>query len=413
MILLTKRISLFLMLIFFFTHCDKDSTEKKQEDKEIVERNISGSVQKGPYLNGTNITIAELDNSLNSTGRNFNTSIVDNTGFFEMTSVELASPYIEVFANGFYFNEVTGANSNAQLSLDCITNLDNASAVNVNLLSTLEKERVKYLLTSESKTFAEAKSQAQNEILSIFEIDISNIDNSENLDITGSGAGDAALLAVSLILQGRLSEANLSELIANLSSDLKTDGELDSDALGTQLINNAKSLGLADIRNNLEERLEELELTVNVPNFEEHIEHYVENTDAVFNAFIEYPETGTHGLNLLHGDRVNYPEGEYSMRAIIPDDFKLEVTVSGFHWEFDTTQQNTGWDFDVNFLSPFSQSVGVFTSIETGDVDLSFQLIESRDSAAMYYENVRIIAKETFNGEPKGGVNKNITSFFE
>ena len=56
-------------------------------------------------------------------------------------------------------------------------------------------------------TFAAAKTQAQGEILKMFNIDNVTLGNSETLDISKSGDGNAALLAISAILQSDKTEA--------------------------------------------------------------------------------------------------------------------------------------------------------------------------------------------------------------
>ena len=66
--------------------------------------------------------------------------------------------------------------------------------------------------------FTSAKAQAQQEVLAAFNLTSSAIGNSETLDISQSGEGNAILLAVSVILQGNRSEAQLTELLATLSS---------------------------------------------------------------------------------------------------------------------------------------------------------------------------------------------------
>ena len=45
---------------------------------------LSGKVQKGPYVQGTEITVRELDSSMTPTGNTFTGSIDDNTGSFSI-----------------------------------------------------------------------------------------------------------------------------------------------------------------------------------------------------------------------------------------------------------------------------------------------------------------------------------------
>ena len=76
--------------------------------------------------------------------------------------------------------------------------------------------------------FAAAKTQAQTEILSFFNIDNVTLGNSETLDISKSGAGNAVLLAISAILQSDKTEAELTELLSTINTDIRTDGTLDA-----------------------------------------------------------------------------------------------------------------------------------------------------------------------------------------
>ena len=81
--------------------------------------------------------------------------------------------------------------------------------------------------------------------------------------------------------------AELSELIANISGDIREDGVLDDQALGETLIFNAHKLVVDQIRNNLENRYEELNMNVTIPDFEKYINQFMENTDFNFNALPE------------------------------------------------------------------------------------------------------------------------------
>ena len=60
-----------------------------KEDELILKESISGYVQKGPYLNGSSISIAELTSDLIPTGKQFNSQILDNSGDFENRNLEL------------------------------------------------------------------------------------------------------------------------------------------------------------------------------------------------------------------------------------------------------------------------------------------------------------------------------------
>ncbi|MFC2113610.1 hypothetical protein ACFLTA_10110 [Bacteroidota bacterium] len=208
------------------------SCEKNPEENTITKEQISGYVQKGPYLIGTSISLLDLNSDLSQTGKVFNTDISNNQGAFEISNIELSSGYVEIIADGFYFNELQGKNSSAQLTLSAVSNIGDKSSLNVNVLAHLVKDRLLYLV-SEGVSFSDAKIQAQEEILRVFLIDKSDIVEFELLDIAEDGDDNAILLAVSVILQGHLGVANMSELIGNLNADLKENGTLDDPSIGT------------------------------------------------------------------------------------------------------------------------------------------------------------------------------------
>jgi hypothetical protein len=302
-----------VLLICVLVSCEKkdNNTDNLSVDK------ISGYVQKGPYLNGSSISMSELSSYLIQTGKTYSSQIFDNKGSFELKGLELISRFIELKADGFYFNEIRKSNSTAQLTLYALSDLTDKSSLNVNILSSLEKRRVEHLVSNGS-SFKDAKSKAQSEILKTFEISKSEMMESESLDITQSGEDHAILLAISVILQGYMEVADLSELLANLSNDIEEDGELNDSTLGTILINNAKTIKLSDIRNNLKDRYETQGLDVTIPDFEKYVNQFVDNTSFEFTAYIEYPPTGNFGLNILDKDKTDYSAGTYSMNAILP-----------------------------------------------------------------------------------------------
>lgn len=339
---------------------------------------ISGYAQKGPFLNGTSVTISELTPALLSTGKNYPAQILDNSGTFEIKNVELASQYVELKADGFYFNEVANSNSKTQLTLYALSDLTNKSSLNVNLLTTLEKGRVEYLLSNGSN-FSSAKKQAQSEILKIFEMEKSAMTESESLDISKAGDDHAILLAISVILQGYLSVADLSELLANINADIRTDGILNSQTLGSALINNARGIKSDQIRKNLETRYETLGLAVKVPDFEKYITQFISKTKFVFTNFIDYPASGKSGLNILDKTKTEYPAGYYSLKAILPEGSSLKVKISGSNWMFPAFQENTGWEFtDWND----SDKSRIFSSTRIGEIDFRIRFENFGDTVS-------------------------------
>ena len=279
---------------------------------------LQGQAQKGPFNNGTSINIAELTNELSPTGRNFSSAITDNTGRFSVANVQLESPYAELRATGFYFNEVSGNASDAQLTLYALSDLTNKNTVNVNIISHLEKNRINFLMSGANpQTFSQSKSQALNEILTIFDFDASGVSSSELLDITQAGDGNAKLLAISAILQGNQSVAQMSELLANISTDISSDGVLNNEGLKQKLKDNTSSLNVSEIRTNLEARLIQLGINGTIPDFESQVEHFLKrptaddiSTSTDQNQAIDIALTGTDPENeTLTFEIVQNPSG--------------------------------------------------------------------------------------------------------
>ena len=114
-----------------------DGNDSEDEKPDIPEYSINGSVQKGQFIQGSVVTIQELNERLQPTGKSYQTQILDDMGSFELTS-DIDSRYVEIIAEGFYFNEVTGNLSDAPLTLRSLSDLAMEGKSNVNLLTSLE-----------------------------------------------------------------------------------------------------------------------------------------------------------------------------------------------------------------------------------------------------------------------------------
>ncbi len=312
-------------LIFF--SCQKDEIEA------IDKTDISGVVQKGPFNVGTSVTLSELNEDYSQTGKTYITQINSDDGLFEIKGLELASPYVEVKADGFYFDEISGENSLAKLSLSAIADVSDKNSINVNVLTYLEKPRVEYLLAN-GYSFTEAKAQAKPEVLNVFKLlDSANAD-SETLDITKQGDENAALLTLSAIMQGYRSVADVSELLTNVATDLKEDGTLDDTILQTSLISHAVYIDPVQVRQNMSNKYTALGETVQIPEFSHYLDQFVNSSEYTPVSIIGYPEQSSKGSNILNTNNSVFDAGantSYSM-AVNPVkgiSTKIELKVTG------------------------------------------------------------------------------------
>ncbi len=236
---------------------------------------FTGYVQKGPFISGSHITIQELDKKLNPTGRTYDVTTKSDFGDYEF-SKKLRSPYIEVFAQGYYFNEVSGKLSDSPLTLSTVTSVAGKDTVNVNILTTLASDRIKYLVKERGMDFRLAKIKAEYEVLRVFNLTDFNVSDFDNLDITRSELQDAVLIAISAVMQGDLSVAQLSEITSKIALDLEKDGVVDELSYVETLQENSKALSITGITENLTNRYADLGLDINVPPFEQFVKKLVE-----------------------------------------------------------------------------------------------------------------------------------------
>ena len=275
----TNRICITILVVFlviFLSACrEETSTDQAGGGTEVGNPGryeIAGYVQKGPFILGSQIDIEELDENLNPTGITFTTETNDDIGSFAITQ-EFSTSFVGITAQGYYFNEVSGSLSPSVLTLKAIVDLTVSEDVNVNILTTLSRYRIKYLVTNENMGFEAARAQAAAEILRIFHIpeaEIVNIANFEWMDISKAGSGNAMLLAVSAILQADNSVAELSELIAKINQDIQYDGTLDEASFISEIRMNTMAMDGLIIRSNLANRYNSLGMPVSIPDFEDY-----------------------------------------------------------------------------------------------------------------------------------------------
>jgi len=255
--------------------CDTTDTDCA---KPLNNVDLSGVSQKGPFVSGTDVTAYELENgkSLKQTGKTFGGKIENKDGSFNIRTVKLKSSFAYLVADGFYRNEVTGKNSAATIKLRALTNLDGRKTANINLVTHLEYDRVQRLVTKENKSVIEAKRAAEKSLFAAFGIDNANFKGfAEDFNILKEGDGNAALLAVSAMLQGDRNESELTALLAALSIDLGDNGEWDDSLQRAQVADWAMKAdlegGLSKIRANVEGwKLS----TSKAPAFEGHVKNF-------------------------------------------------------------------------------------------------------------------------------------------
>jgi len=330
----------------------------KSDINVIYKPQLNGFIQLGPFLNGSNVTIYELNKSFGTTGINYNTQVLNNKGAFKLKEVTLQSAYSQFKADGFYYNQIAGKNSSAPLTLYALADVSRVDTVNVNVMTHLEKNRIVYLIET-GKTFEEAKRIAQKEILTLFGINRPDIRLSEELDITKSDDDNAILLAISIIAMGYRDVADLSELLANISDDLREDGVLNNQRLGSALYSGIVFRDLAKVRQNLVERYTALGLNVAIGDFEKYVKQFIAASPYPYISNITYPEKGLYGVNVLN-DSVTECYSPFSIAAEVPFESSVQIFMKNYLWYY-SGESVINW-----YISSydFERQTQIFRSVE-------------------------------------------------
>jgi hypothetical protein len=231
---------------------------------------VRGAVQKGPFLVGSTVLINRLDNMGRPTASTIVSQVEDSVGSFDFVSTEPGP--VQIVASGYYFSELTGQISNGTLTLRALyqlTNQPNQSAY-VNMLTHLINDRALQLVSGSGKTFSDAITQAESELLAAFQraLPVTGITRFSGLNIyhtSGSAAvGNVYLLALSTAFYkyaankaaefGTATDAELTLILNTLSADLATDGDIDTVGFVDDFIRAVRSLSPAVIADNLRSR---------------------------------------------------------------------------------------------------------------------------------------------------------------
>ena len=251
---------------------EKDTAKVDSEKVPVSLDTLTGLAQKGPFLKGGTVSLLGLSDgrALKPTGVVYSADVIGDDGLFRLKDVELESQYAQLVAIGHYRNEMEGAKSDAAIRLRALTDLQKRESANVNVLTHLEYERVYNLVTREKMTVEKAKRQAQKEVLAVFGIELKDYVPSEDMDEFGETDADAALLAVSIILQNANSTVDLKSQLAEISAEIAETGEYTDENRLTWIADWIVKIDMSDIRRNMSSWQSK-----NLANFEKFIDAFI------------------------------------------------------------------------------------------------------------------------------------------
>lgn len=307
-----------LMLCVLFVSCEEDAND----DFVPQTYNVCGKVEKGPFVSGSAITIQPMSAQMQALGTMYTSTIQDHLGNFSFGSKLFESPYAELTANGYFFNEVTGALSSGTLYLRAIVDLSKSATVNVNILTHIKYQRVLNLI-AQGKTYASANEQAQEELFAAFGLQKYADKDASQYSIKEGTAESAALIAISSLILVDRTEAAVTEYLARLCREFGERGTF-SDETREVIKSDREKVAdkLKDIRSNIKYRYNDLGIEVEVQNLAFFFDW--DNDGTAGNETLKEGESITLETKLLE---VPYSGGTYTVKIDAPIEVCLEPQI--------------------------------------------------------------------------------------
>ena len=189
---------------------------------------VYGTAQKGPYLSGTLVTIHKLDSRGNRSGKRISTTI-DLFGNFRAELPWDGPSDAEI--NGNYYDELNAVYSTSPQRLNALFEADDTQRININLFTRLAAARTRSL-TVNGQDFPAAVTQARNDIISTFQLQLPASGSLALLDLTNGNGQDAEDNANLLLFSAAILSASIdSQALSGLESDFADDGQVNGTGL--------------------------------------------------------------------------------------------------------------------------------------------------------------------------------------
>ncbi len=267
-------ISCFAILCsLFVTSCGGDSSSSSQNPETIENKTISGVAQIGPFEKGATVAVYELDEDFQRTVFYLETKTKNNLGEFSLNVKDFDSQYALFKANGRYLNAISGKRTSNDITLYAISDLSNHDEVNINILTHLSYKRALHLVAGKKIPLSKAQQQAETEVLKSFGID-EKIDETENLNIFGENEQNAALLAISVLMQADIDEEKIEDRLTAFANDIEKDGIWNDIKTATKLADWASKRSMDTSLTKIRDNIEKWDLSVTIPDFEKYVNSF-------------------------------------------------------------------------------------------------------------------------------------------
>ncbi len=287
---------------------DNDETEDSFTPKVF---NVMGKVEKGPMIRGSHVDMRTLDEYMTPTGSFYSATIDNNLGDFNYGALKINSPYAQLTADGYFFNEIDGELSEGTIKLDAIVDLKDNSTINVNVLTHLKSKRIHHLITTKGMTFKEANAQAQKELLTQFGLQQYASKDASQFSLTSGDDASGALIAISSLVLTDRSDAEIVEYLSILSNEFGKEGAFSQETKKRiQSGKNYLNARLDRISENIKSRYKVLGLEVKVKD----LAYYFDwDNDGIAGNELDESESVT-----LSTTEINVPKegGEYTISIV-------------------------------------------------------------------------------------------------
>lgn len=176
--------------------CGGSSGERDNNDSGQSYQ-FGGAVQKGPLQPGSVVTAYELNQDLEKTDISYTTQIEDYEGNYNMNE-RFNTPYVELVAQGDYFNELTGK-SDEQMRMSAFVDINATTQVNFNVATAAMKASIMAKVQA-GQSFDEAVHETTSELLSLYSYDPAQWAddiNFYNVNLSNAGDTSTVLLVIS------------------------------------------------------------------------------------------------------------------------------------------------------------------------------------------------------------------------
>ncbi|WP_173475188.1 histidine phosphatase family protein [Fibrobacter succinogenes] len=217
---------------------------------------VSGAIALDYFAKSTKISMVELnpDDAYKETKTSFTGEVKNGT--YEIKKVKLQQPFVKLSVDGSLKSVLNDKYSS--LTLVALGDVTSGEVFNLNMITTLEANRVLNLLSGKKISFEKAKKNAAEEIWNMFHLEAFDYDASEMIHVSDISESGAALLAATVLLQAGAGD-DFAKFFKSVLADVSKDGKWDDAAsrfsIADWALSNDLNDGYAAIRKTLESRM--------------------------------------------------------------------------------------------------------------------------------------------------------------